>query len=212
MFYLYIFFLKIYIMSILLGKDNNNNYRYLSVDNEGILWDKLRYRRSLGQCFSTVYDISLTTSTTKAILSIFNTSSTDNIYIYSINVKIVSAATSGMSTCNIYKLTTNPNPISPTIIYGSNLKLGESDSTVSNIKSDISSSDYTTNGLLYTQMLQATLSGTDVENAFILNLYDEMIELQQNTGILIEIDNQTNVTIKGVANVKFMEINNNEIL
>jgi len=200
-------------MSLLCGKDENNNIVPVNVDNEGFMWDTLRYWRSQGKCFVATSDLNTGSSTTQGILSIVNPSgATSKIYIYDITIKVSAAFTSSFAFLNIYKLSSDPN--SGTSTSGYNLKVGSSDASTVKLRTTITDTNYSAyrNGLIYQRLFRPTSNSSDTEKLVVVNLYNEMIELQPNTGIVIECANSSTSNIRTSCNVRFMEIPSSQII
>ena len=200
-------------MSLLCGKDENNNIIPVNVDNEGFMWDNLRYWRSQGKCFVATSDVNTGSTTTQGILSIVNPSgSTSKIYIYDITIKLSAAFTSSFANLRIFKLSSDPN--SGTTTSGYNLKIGSNDASSVKLRTTIANGNYSgyTNGVIYNRLFRASSSSSDVEQLIVINLYNEMIELQENTGIIIECSNSSTANIRTNCNVRFMEIPSAQII
>jgi len=189
------------------GKDSNGNIRPVKISNSGIFPSKLANQRYNGNSYSAVANQYITASSV-GIMSIYNTSGNNKkVYIYNIDVQIsADLATGGDSYLSIWTL--NANPTSGTTVTANKLQIinGDSSTHSCSIKHNVPNGTFTTVNKLFVNYLAFSSSSTDIDENYVLNLYDEMIELPAGKGIVLKLTNSSGSGLNYFVTVKFLEV------
>ena len=189
------------------GKDSNGNIRPIKISNSGIFPSKLANQRYNGNSYNATTNI-YTTASSVGMMTIYNTSGNNKkVYIYNIDVQIsASSATSGDSYLSIWTL--NADASSGTAITAKKLQIinGDSSSHSCSIKYNVTNGTFTTVNKLFVNYFAFSSSSTDIDENYVLNLYDEMIELPAGKGIVLNLTNSSGSGLNYYVTVKFLEV------
>jgi len=183
---------------------DGNNIIPLKLDSSGNLIKTINNERYNNNCY-VICDNDSSSTNHIGIMSIFNNlNSNKKVYIYSIKVQ-----TSGLSSLNsgiyieIWKIQANPSDGST--ISANKIKLINNDSSTHSCSIKKKFTSYSIVNKIYTHYHQFTSDSSDTESVFLLELYNEMIEIPENYGIVIKIVNSSTVNMNYSYNVKFIE-------
>jgi len=192
---------------------NDNNIIPLKSQNNGIFWNKISYARSQGRVFSFIPGMTFlsNTITDRGLGSVFNNVSGKKVLIYSITINLRGRSNLQTGECTISIETITSDPSSGTTASSSqysNLKL-DGNSPTSSLKFSIVDTAYTTSKVLYKENIIFSSSTSDIDSIISVNLYDEMIEIPYNQGILLRYQSSNitdSVTIYMNSIVRFIEV------
>lgn len=188
------------------GKDSNGNIRPIKISNSGLFPSKLSYQRYNGNSYSATAN-QYTTASSVGVMTIYNTSGNNKkVYIYSVDFQLSGYLTSGNSYLSIWTL--NANSTSGTAVTANKLQVinGDSTSHSCSIKHTVTNGTFSTVNKLFVNYVAFSSSSTDVDTNYVLNLYDEMIEIPSGKGIVINLTNSSGSGLNYFVTVKFLEV------